>query len=580
MFTKTSTVFTSVPTALETHATKPMPQASKRRGSPVKEVVKAKKRTTKSTVIKTKRYRKKKHIKHAHENKKQKNDKYEKNFYARDIGDPKDLSGEDYSTIVMSLNNACKVKDYPMIKELIEGDVGMVSKVMHTYTLYLNFFFRSKLDDELATEIFSVETLTYFRDLKTTSFRQFLFQLQGKTGKRHATTLNSHFLEFLIESDIATKVNTVHKSYVFQEAIKHFETMFRNTINENTSNRIIMYLKNIPLEGKNDALSHKDAKKLADKILGNDTDAPLFLNTSLKSFEKEKQPFRLIPLLYLMQKHLTRAGKKSFSVVPQYKPIMRSITITNTVLSELMSRYYKAIDRPLNTEEFKAFPGNARAVWNKYFNVLKYEKFNEDGSPKKVFWQLVTNGVQASLVFKNVNREEKKPKQITKSTLDHKMPLGKKITQKLPVPVYDFVAGIDPGARLSIGGIRYNRKTGQRKLVKMRSNHLHALSGKNVREMKRLKYSGVLDNEIRAKNEALGNLGASHADYYAYTRFQLSFMNRRFELQKKKVLRRLKFDSYIRRRSTIDKMVSGMCERKKKTLIFYGDGTMAPFIRG
>lgn len=479
----------------------------------------------------------------------------------------------------MSFNNVCKTLSFPVLKELIEEDVFVVSKAMHVYSIYVNYLFRHMLQHDLERGQFSLRSITYFNSMDTTELRQIMFALQGKTSSRYTHVLNAEFAEMMRIAGVTGNIDTAHRASIFQEAIHHFETMLKNNIVVNMKKRVINFLMKLPSEGAQ-ALSFRSACALTTRMLSEDEDAPLFLGFSLGNLLKA--PYKFIPLLYLMQQKLTDANVGSFRVVPLFRARMQSIHITNSGLVDLMTRFFKRSSMKLTTLECKEMAKSPRSFWSKYFDVLKLEKFYSNGAPKKVFWQLVTNGVQASVIMKHINKIEKDPneKPPMEMTHDHNIRLDGNKKLPLPFPKFDYVIGIDPGVRLALGGVVYNVKTGKRILIKESSRSLHAKSGFFARKAKLERHSRILENAIKASNEELHNIGPSSADFTAYTRHQLGFVNARFRLYRRKVFRRLNFDSHIRRHATVDKLVSQLCKKNARTLLFYGDATAAPFIRG
>lgn len=76
------------------------------------------------------------------------------------------------------------------------------------------------------------------------------------------------------------------------------------------------------------------------------------------------------------------------------------------------------------------------------------------------------------------------------------------VTEDLPVPDFDYIMGIDPGFRLTAGGIRYNVTTGEYELIKLKSGKLHHDSGNNSRKIKMQQWSKAVEDRVRDERES------------------------------------------------------------------------------
>lgn len=365
--------------------------------------------------------------------------------------------------------------------------------------------------------------------------------------------------------------------------------------------RLVQYFRRVP-DHQGAKMSKKEAFDHVKQLFAVHSTIDARLGIALEGLDKH--PYKYVPLLYKLQQALTAVGevgtgdkgRQSFVVVPVMKAKMRSIHLTGSALVEILTRYYGRIGVRIGAEQRKLMSANVRFMWEKFFKIEEFEKRNHDGSYKKVFWHLTTNGVQASLIMKQ-QKDYQQHKLSMASTQQHNVLLGENMKLPHHFPDFDYVMGIDPGVRLALGGIRYNVRTGARELIKIKSHKLHHDSGLNARNMREKAQSDELQKEISENREGLEYLislerwerdghevsihvGAEAFGYEEYTDFQLQFMERRINLYKRPVFRRLSFDSYIRRRETIDKTVSSLCPVNARTLLFYGSSKFGPCIRG
>lgn len=131
--------------------------------------------------------------------------------------------------------------------------------------------------------------------------------------------------------------------------------------------------------------------------------------------------------------------------------------------------------------------------------------------------------------------------------------------------------------------MRYDVATGKRFLIKEKSRKVHHKSGLFARKLKLQRSSRNLENDFKKALKEVNNerhIGSTAENYTQYTKLHLEFLDRRIELYKKPKFRRFNFESYIRRRGTVDRIVSNLCPKNARTLIFYGSSKSAPFIKG
>lgn len=207
---------------------------------------------------------------------------------------------------------------------------------------------------------------------------------------------------------------------------------------------------------------------------------------------------------------------------------------------------------------------------------------------------MLTDGVKASILMVRQKKErEENQLVVSQNKRDVHKIIIPGVTEDLPVPDFDYIMGIDPGFRLTAGGIRYNVTTGEYELIKLKSGKLHHDSGNNSRKMKMQQWSKAVEDRVRDERERINDevnegredhvqlvIGPMSADYEEFTRFELKFFTRRINLYAQPKFRHLNFDSIIRRRSNIDNIVNGMCPRNARTLLFYGSTKFSSFIKG
>lgn len=473
-------------------------------------------------------------------------------------------TGNQSANAILNAINVDKVA----FQRTIDDDAFVLTTAFFEYSIYLNFEFEKKIEEN------APDMLDYFETLNTTVLRNLMFSIQGKTGKNGKGTYQPLDPDYkaLKESlpltqRMAQNYDTQYRAAIFQQAMQTFEVNFKTHIKRNMKRRLIRYFRQVP-DDQGKKMEKGDAFEHVHKLLGeriNEEDPRL--GVSFKDLEEV--PFKYIPLLYRLKADLVAAKAEAFNVVPCNKAKMKFVHYTNTGVAELVARYCKDTGQvipPVN--KLKPL---AREIWIRFFHI---EKFENEKAGKK-FRGLLTNGIQANLLMDRP-KKEKPFKSVRGSTRNHRV----KWARGKALPAYDRIVANDPGKRLVIGAIAYNIETGEAEEIKLKSStYLHKTGYKRM--MRRHKrHSGKLEAFIAKKREALGNIGRA-GNYRDNTRFELSWMLARVLLYSQPKFRYMRFNFYRTKRRFIDRYVAKkICPRNKSTLICNGSAKFGPCIKG
>lgn len=190
---------------------------------------------------------------------------------------------------------------------------------------------------------------------------------------------------------------------------------------------------------------------------------------------------------------------KNFTVVPMSSFKRHHVRLDNEsffcVLKELnidpKKKSVKKTETGFSRITIEQFIKNKSKYWFEHFNKKKFKSMEK--KQKKFHYQIVSDGVSASILFNNKNRSKK-----LKS--DDYIDI---ISEKYSNEEYNLVCGFDPGYKNWLGGVVRDEKNGEEKNIKITSKQFHNKTGKHkrVRKAKRwtkhFERAAAMDREDR-----------------------------------------------------------------------------------
>lgn len=204
--------------------------------------------------------------------------------------------------------------------------------------------------------------------------------------------------------------------------------------------------------------------------------------------------FRLIPIFIRIQKHhFEKNTYSNFIVLPQTTFQRRHVLYDTNALYALHAQLgivpMRTKTKKMSRQDFTQKP---QKIWPKILDLECVKTLGKGSNGNKKFnFSVMTDGVAVSLVCTKV---------IKKCTDEQRI---KKIQKKFNSGYYKFGIGLDPGYRLSIGGIRRNLDNGAERNIRVKSGKFY----RDTREYRRNKAKERIDDVLQ------GNMAEDRKNY-------------------------------------------------------------------
>lgn len=300
--------------------------------------------------------------------------------------------------------------------------------------------------------------------MKNKSFLPDMHQLvDRKVGKRNSVAaakypIDAGYAELRANYCELKLYDCSYKNNMTYYAAENFRVAFGNNIWMHAYVRIRKFLRKLHPGKENDkliyytldALFNKKSKRHAHKAITESLSKYVQWDGSVFHHIK-RDWYSFVPLFYRIQRFNEANGIKNFRLVPHYRHGRKHIRIDTKTLCGILN----SIEKGKVSRENEA--ANARKVWEDHFVILPegertVSKFVT--AHHKFDMQFTTNGVEASLLFKRNKKPDMDAKQRDEKIME-------RVREKFNKSEYQMYVAIDTGARLQLGAVARDAKTGK-----------------------------------------------------------------------------------------------------------------------
>lgn len=185
--------------------------------------------------------------------------------------------------------------------------------------------------------------------------------------------------------------------------------------------------------------------------------------------------FTVVPMHSFKRKHIRLDTDAYYRLLQQIK------------LCPLVPSRSKKKTKPKVGMDFTRFMREKSKHWFSFFNKPKFKRMEKQ--QKKFHYQIVSDGVAASVLFENRNRKSTRAADT------------REIQRKYNEHVYENQCGIDLGYKLWVACVKKNPEDGKESNLKISSKQFHHATGKYKREKKAAKIVGQFEAEAAADRE-------------------------------------------------------------------------------
>lgn len=459
-------------------------------------------------------------------------------------GDDDDGSDDEpiYKTVPCAIKCAAKKilvenENKAHILEQIKKNSIMCTRIARLASLLIHYVFNSIMDqdDQTVNDFFNVTDDNREKNSPTEQKIKDYFYAVVK-GYEHSdeypmSQYGENFLRMM--NDFRVEMcNNDHLDNSFKHQYQQYCVNFRNNIVIHAKSRVRKFLQHVkktqnPVPRNCRPAQRKEHLK-QNQVAVNQTIGFLFYGKVehdpdlLREFETVTRPntdnpcglfedlnknwFKMVPIFFRLQRYAfakiqesdkrqkksTKKKKKNnmshekgFEVVPQTSFQRRHILIDTNALHALHARLgivpMRTKKKKMTREDFTKKPQKAWA------NVINYSQLKTLGGTskckKRFDHSILSDGVAMSLSCKKLTREYSEKKRI------------EIIKQKLKDGLYKFIFGLDPGYRLTLGGVRRGATNAFERNIRLKSGKYYQYS----REFHRNKKKKRLDADLQKK---------------------------------------------------------------------------------
>lgn len=421
--------------------------------------------------------------------------------------------------------------------------------------------------------------------------------------------------QIMMEENGIQRPSSAYLSNLKQYTINQYATNFENNVKMHHKRRLKLYF-SICEDNEHRSYTEEDIENTLKYMLEHDStvqpnwsliykipNRSELLNEYARGFFDDlienswfKTVFIFIAIQSAIQDHQIRCNEhpelelknvKNFVVVPLHSHHRKHIRIDNAALHEILKEL--KIDPKKSSKPTKRHPSDKRQMFPDEFNSAKRKHWmnNRDGDDyqgpfdaqkirrmekqqKKFDYQIVTDGISASILFTNRNRgrlicNNEEYMQQLRTRMDNC-----EILRQI---------GVDPGYKIWIAAvIRY--LNGKEVNVKITSKQFHKSTGMKKRERKRKRLTKVFEDAAAADREArsteIGIYPTPCGDNWAdYVEHRLSFFNRGIAAYCTDKVARLDLDKHFCTQRVMDKIVEKVVGNDR-SLVCIGSANFAP----
>jgi transposase len=363
-------------------------------------------------------------------------------------------------------------------------------------------------------------------ELNQSFFLSLFYSLQVKCKGKHILDVQSYMN---IRNLYLSKLYDCKKiAYLIHNAAGVLETNTKNNVLTHLYSRVKRYFK---------TLASKDEVRIIMKSLFSNVQCD---NVHLVQFKAnisnlpfiniEKEWWLYLLPMYKIQQYFIANNYKSFNLCPVFKHGRHHVRYNSNGLRDLL--------RSKDTN----FRGNSRFYWEQTFRITKYER--KEHSFASCF---STDGINVSIHMLRRKKEHR--------VIDWTNVLSK---------AKSFI-GIDPGVKYMYG------------MVKDEENFLLKSSAMKYKTQDKSRLA-LLSNKTKHIKDIECSTPSKKSNFIDYLHHRLKHLAILQSVYTKKIIARLKWDSFIQRQKVIDHIANKICQ--DKPFIAYGNGKSAQFIKG
>lgn len=493
----------------------------------------------------------------------------------------------DKYSIKTGLFGRCLKKE---VFDQIQQDVEKISRLTIEASIYIHF----RLYRDFSNGIFPTKKIKfehYFHQLKVNKTKS--TKLKYKLDDSEYQSFRYEFK--LQQYDV--------KQNIFNYAVNQYETNFITNISTHAYKHVNKFLnvvqrkilkKASTTKGEKYSLYKKRRDVLNYVFNGKNKskcDKELLAEMQKIGFQApfgslRKNYFKVLKVLYNVQRFFERENVKNFNLVPIMKHGRHHVRYDTRALWELL----QGLD--MHGGAFNVF--KETNPWPQYFDLKKLCRGSSAFRKHRFGNCITTDGVSVTFVCERINFEETVQEEIAAkeesrrdeiddvqmeideaddgdnhddAEVDEAWHLERiKAKHKSGVEYTQYI-GLDPGLKLTYGGASY-RPGDDPTVIKWKSSMIHDMCRIRQRQHRQKNWCSSIDNKYNRQSKTVSS---KCADFRSYTRFRLLHFSEKQEVYEKRKVARLRFQKYI----MLHQATSALAKRLvgshiRKTLVFVG----------